>query len=190
MLFRSFNNTLLMTDGATSSKIGVINTNNSAFDTGAGNALIGDANNTTNTTKLIVNDAHREIYLNSVDITSICGNPSNPQYTLPIQFINNFSGGYNYSLAGSWQNVRQHNMFLPVELFTLTNGFNDWRADFAINCRNMTDQTNKEYAMYIEIADVNGSGSSYQSFLFNQATPFTTHRNNSTYSASSTQSEN
>ena len=42
--------------------------------------------------------------------------------------------------------------------------------------------------MYIEIQD--STSSTFLPFVFNNNTPFTTHKNNSTYTASSTQSEN
>ena len=57
-----------------------------------------------------------------------------------------------------------------------------------MNCNNMTNQDDKEYAMYIQILDMNNNP--FEANLFNLQTPFTTHKNASTYSNTSNHSEN
>ena len=164
----------------------LIGTDSIGLDTGAGTAIIGDANGSNHNTKLLVNDNHREIDLNAVDIMSNCG--SSQLYTLPIQFTNKYSSNYNYGTSGTWFNVASNVMNMPSELFTLTAGSTDWKVDFAINCWNMSNQSDKSYAMYVDILD--SSNTPYYGFLFNQSTPFTTHKNDSTYGNTNSHIEN
>jgi hypothetical protein len=126
------------------------------------------------------------IALNGTNITSDLGGGGN--YILPCQLTNKYTGGYAYTNAGSWEMVRSYDMYIPIP--QLTSGYTTWKMDFAINCWNMTNQDDKAYAMYIEIRDVNGGGSDYQGFLFNQTTPYTTHKNSSSYGATTSQIEN
>jgi hypothetical protein len=169
--------------------LSIIGTNTFAMDSSNGVGALGDVNNNSNHTNLIVNDPHREIDINSVDIISNCGTSGN-FYTLPILFTNKASGNYNYTNTSNWELVFATTMAIPVEQLNLTNGLTTWKMDFAINCWNMSNQSDKAYAMYIEIRDGSGSGTDYQGFLFNQNTPYTTHKNISTYSATVTSCEN
>ena len=148
--------------------------------------LAGDTDLAHNQTTLKINDAHREIDLNAVDILSNVG--SSIYYTLPINFTMKWKGNYNYSLNNNWEMVQHNQMNLPVEYFTLTGSQTAWRYEFAINCYNCNNQTDKAYAMYLEFVDSNSNA--FQSFCFNLNTPFTTHKNNSTYSATSNSIEN
>ena len=166
--------------------LSIIGSNTFAINSRNGVGAIGDVNNNSNYTNLLVNDPHREIDINSVDILSNCGGGN--YYTLPILFTNKASGNYSYTTSGNWQMVFINTMNIPVEQLSLTNGFNTWKMDFAINCWNMSNQSDKGYAMYIEIID--GSGADYQGFLFNQNTPYTTHKNSSTYSNTVNSCEN
>ena len=162
--------------------------NTLALNSNDGNTILGDTNNNYNKTNILINDTHREIDLNAVDIISNCGGGN--YYTLPIQFTNKATGNYNYTLNNNWEMVYSTNMNIPLEELTLTNGRTTWKLDFAINCFNMTFQTDKAYAMYIEIRDVNGTGNDYTGFLFNQNTPYTTHKNASTYNNTTNNVEN
>jgi hypothetical protein len=148
---------------------------------------IGDINNNGNYTKLLVDDGNRKIELNAVDIVSNIGTNAGSSYTLPIQFTNKASGSYSYppgsGSVNQWEMVYFNTMNIPLELLT-TSGYSTWKMDFAINCWNMTNQSDKAYAMYIEIRDV-GTGNDYQGFLFNQNTPYTTYKNGSGYSYNS-----
>jgi hypothetical protein len=150
----------------------------------------GGINLISNTSGIILNSniGNKTIELNSVDIVSNCN--TGVFYTLPIQFTNKSSSNYTYSNINNWEMVATSQMGIPLPLFTDTNGYNVWKMDFAINCWNMTDQNNKAYAMYIEIRDVNGSGNDYTGFLFNQNTPYTTHKLNSTYNFTNNNIEN
>jgi len=151
---------------------------------------IGDVGNAGNFTRIAVDDTTRTNEINSVDIVSNCGTGSSPNYILPIQFTNKTTGNYTLNNGNNWEMVASNTINIPLQLLTLTNGYNVWKMDFAINCYNMTNQSDKAYAMYIEIRDVNGSSIDYQGFLFNQNIPFTTHKNNSTYTATNSQIEN
>jgi len=155
-------------------------------NTAGGNFLAGDVNDVSNKTKLILNDTHKEIDLNAVDILSNGGSGSS--YIMPIQFTNKFNNSYDYNSAGSWQMVRDNNMNLPNELLTLTGGYNVWKMDFAINCYNMTTQSDKAYAMYIIFLD--NVGTPFQTWAFNNSTPYTTYKNSSSYGNTSSQIEN
>lgn len=148
--------------------------------------IAGDTDLAVNKTTIIINDVHREIDLNAVDILSNVG--SSIYYTLPINFTMKWTGNYNYSLNNNWEMVQHNQMNLPVEYFTLTGAQTAWRYEFAINCYNCNNQTDKAYAMYLEFVDSNSNA--FQSFCFNYNTPFTTHKNNSTYSATSNSIEN
>ena len=133
------------------------------------------------------NPSTSSIFLNAVDILSNAGNIG-IYYTLPINFTMNWSDNYNYTNINNWERVARNSMNLPVEYFTQTGTQTAWRYEFAINCFNCNNQIDKAYAMYIEFIDNNSN--SFQSFCFNLTTPFTTHKNNSTYSATSTAIEN
>jgi hypothetical protein len=154
-------------------------------NTGAGNFLAGDINNTSNKTQIIVNDTHREIDLNATDILSNAGSGT---YIMPIQFTNKFSSSYDYNSAGSWQMVRDNTMNLPNELLTVTGGYNVWKMDFALNCYNMTTQSDKAYGMYVVFLD--SASNPFQTWLFNNNTPYTTYKNSSSYGNTSSQIEN
>ena len=149
---------------------------------------IGDVGNAGNFTKIAIDDTTRTNEINSVDIKSSCGGAN--YYTLPIQFTNKANSNYTYNNPNTWEMVFSANMNIPLEQLTLTNGYTTWKMDFAINCWNMTKQTDKAYAMYIEVRDINGTGNDYTGFLFNKSTPFTTHKNASTYTATNSQIEN
>jgi hypothetical protein len=149
---------------------------------------LGDVGNAGNLTKIAIDDTTRTNEINSVDIKSSCGGTN--YYTLPIQFTYKVNSNYTYNSPNTWEMVFAGSMGIPLEQLTLTNGYTTWKMDFAINCWNMTNQSDKAYAMYIEIRDVNGTGNDYQGFLFNQNTPYTTRKNPSTYSATNTQIEN
>jgi hypothetical protein len=150
---------------------------------------IGDINNNGNYTKLLVDDGNRKIELNAVDIVSNIGTNAGSSYTLPIQFTNKASGSYSYPPPGNqWEMVYFNTMNIPLELLT-TSGYNIWKMDFAMNCTSMTNQNDEAYAMYIEIRNVH-AGNDYPGFLFKQGTPFTTHRNKSTYNFTSFDSQN
>ena len=168
-----------------------------------GTLTAGDADETNNKTTLYIEDSSRTIrmnaydtaggtggktQLNSVDILSNVGAVGSPPiFTLPINFTKKWDGGYSYNNPNNWELVRSVNMDLPVEYFTLSS-YTAWKIDVAFNCWNMTNQTDKAYAMYLEFVDNNST--SYTGICFNQNTPFTTHRNSSTYTATVSDCQN
>lgn len=166
--------------------LSILGSNTFAMDSSNGVAIIGDANNNSNTTRLVVNDGHREIDLNCVDLLNAYSG-SQPAVMTP-SFTNKQGGNINYGGGNSWQNVASNNMNIPDFLFTQTNGLYDWKLEFSLNCRNMNNQTDKALALYIEFLD--NVGHSFEPFNFNVNQPFTSHKNNSTYSLTSNQSEN
>jgi len=151
-----------------------------------GNLVAGDTDQAYNKTILYIDDSNRKIDLNAVDILSNTG--GNTSYVLPINFTTKWRGNYYYTNNNNWEMVQHINMNLPVEYFTLTGGLTAWKYEFAMNCYNCNNQTDKAYAMYLEFVDNNNN--SFQSFCFNFNTPFTTHKNHSTYSATSNSIEN
>lgn len=152
-------------------------------NTQSANCVIGDVFNTVNGTKVNITDANANLDLTAYDLTT-----SSSTYTLPVVLTSKSSGTVNYGSASSWDNVFHYHLNFPSNFVNPLSTFNIWKLDVTLNCTNMTDQANKELAIYCEFRD--GNGNSYTPWLFNQSTPYTNHRNQSTYSASSTQSEN
>lgn len=159
--------------------------NTLALDSGGGNTLIGDVQNSNQHTSILVNDGHKEVDLNCVDILN--GYNGSQMSVMTPSFSNKQSGNISYGATNTWQNVASNTFAIPDFYFTQSTN-SDWSISFALNCRNMNNQTDKALALYIEIQD--STSSTFLPFVFNNNTPFTTHKNNSTYTASSTQSEN
>lgn len=153
------------------------------IDSNSSTCRIGDVNVSNNGTLFQINDTHNNIDLQTKNFTT-----QGDTYTFPICFSSKNSGNVNYASPSNWVNVFHYSIPFPAFAIDSTSIYNVWKVEFHLNTTNMTDQTNKECAMYFEIEDA--SSALYNGFLFNQGTPFTTHRLNSTYSASSTQSEN
>ena len=160
--------------------------NTFAFDSGNGNLNMGDINDTQNKTKIQTNDAYKEIDLLCVDLLN--GTSGGTLSVMTPTFTNKQSGTISYGGGNGWSNVANNTFNIPDPYFTQTNGLHDWKIDFALNCRNMSNQSDKALAIYIEILDNNFT--SFVPFNFNLNTPFTTHKNNSTYTQTDTQSEN
>jgi hypothetical protein len=62
-------------------------------------------------------------------------------------------------------------------------GSNIWNLTVSINLWNVSNPTDKGFAFYINFEDSNLS--SYDSYAFNQTTPYTMHSNASTYNNTS-----
>jgi hypothetical protein len=152
-------------------------------NSGASTTQIGDIAGAGNSTKATINDSHNLIDLQCINLTA-----NSDTYTYPICFSSKNSGNVNYGSPSSWQEVFHYAIIFPSFAFNTNSTYTDWKIDFALNCRNMTDQSNKELAMYFELEDQ--TTTIYTPFLFNNNTPYTTYKNSSTYSATSTQSEN
>lgn len=153
------------------------------IDSSSSSCRIGDIGFTNNGTLFELDDPNNRIDLNARNLTCQGGT-----YTYPICFSNKSSGSPNYANPSSWEDIHHYNFPFPSYFADSINANNVWKIEFQMNCTNMNDQTNKELAMYIEFEDTNNI--IYNGFLFNQTTPFTTHKNASTYTASSQQSEN
>jgi hypothetical protein len=148
---------------------------------------LGDVGNQGHYTRIAVDDTTRAIELNSVDIIGNVGSGSSPYYTLPIHFTTKWSVSYNYSNTNNWELVASTFMNIPAEYFTLSN-YNVWKSEVAFNCFNMSNQTDKGHAMYLEFID--STGNPFSGFTFNYSTPFTARKNGSTYNNTSNNSEN
>lgn len=157
--------------------------NNFSVDTGSNNFECGDVGFVINGTRMAINDTHNNIDLRTKNFTT-----QGDTYTFPICFSSKSSGNITYSTPSNWQQVFHYQIPFPAFAVDSTSIYNVWKVEFQMNTSNMTDQTNKECAMYFEIEDA--VSAIYTGFLFNNATPFTTHRNGSTYYATSQQSEN
>lgn len=119
------------------------------------------------------------INLNSYNLITYSGS-----YTLPICYSHKMASTIDYSgLNNTWSNQHQSPMSLPSEFFNAANTFNQYKIEFSINMRQMTNPSDKALAMYFEFIDTNGAV--YTPFVFNQQTPFTRHSNASTYSDTS-----
>jgi hypothetical protein len=119
------------------------------------------------------------INLNSYNLITYSGS-----YTLPICYSHKMASTIDYSgLNNTWSNQHQSPMSLPSEFFNAANTFNQYKIEFSINMRQMTNPLDKALAMYFEFIDTNGAV--YTPFVFNQQTPFTRHSNASTYSDTS-----
>jgi hypothetical protein len=156
--------------------INILGSNTVAIDSSNGVALIGDCNQNSNKTQISVNDGHREIDLNCVDIlTAQLGTQFSvlsPNYTSIRQHSIYYSGG------NTWQIVDTYNFNIPDYTFSQSPN-QQWKYEFFINCYNMDNQSDKQRAIYIEILDSNGH--SFTSYCFNNNTPFTRFNNNSAY---------
>lgn len=151
----------------------VINSQNSTTQ-------IGDVNTIANGTNLTIDDFNYLVNTNAIMMTAY-----NNSYILPICYTHKMSSGINYiGVNNTWQNVYQDNMnTLPNEFFNLNNTFWDYKIEFSINLRNVSNPGDGGLALYFEILD--GNSVVYTPFLFNQNTPFTRHSNGSTYTATS-----
>jgi len=109
-------------------------------------------------------------------------------FIMPVTFTNELKDSYDYNTPNNWQMVKSNTMTIPTEIFTQPNGFYFWKIDFAINCWNMSVQSDKGYAMYVEFLD--SASTSFYSQVFNNSTPYTTYKNASNYSNTVSQTEN
>jgi hypothetical protein len=148
---------------------------------------LGDVGNQGNYTRIAVDDTVRIIELNSVDIIGNIGSGSSPYFTLPIHFTTKWSANYNYTNTNNWELVASTTMNIPPQYFTLST-YQVWKSEVAFNCFNMSPQTDKAFAMYLEFID--STGNPFSGFSFNYSYPFTTRKNNSTYTFTSNNSEN
>lgn len=153
------------------------------IDSSSNVCRIGDVNISNNGTLIELNDTHNNVDLRTRNFTT-----QGDTYTFPICFSSKSSGNVNYSSPSNWQQVFHYSIPFPAFAIDSTSIYNVWKIEFHMNTSNMTDQTNKECAMYFEIEDA--SSAIYTGFLFNNATPYTGRRDGSTYSATSQQSEN
>ena len=160
--------------------------NTIALDTAQGNAIIGDVNGNQNKTFLLINDTHKEIDLNCVDLFVNKAGSSNMVIT--PTYTNLWGGNISYGGGNSWQIANSNVMYVPNDLIAETNGRYDWKMEFAINCWGMNNQDDKARAFYIEILD--NASNVAQGFSFNYNIPYTVHKNTSTYSQTSSNSEN
>lgn len=169
-----------------SGKVNLLSTSAIILNSQYGVSKIGDADENNNKTYLIVNDAHKEIDLNCVDLLN--GFQGSQYAVISPSFTNKQGGGINYGGGNGWTNVASNTINIPDFYFLQTNGLTDWKLEFSLNCIFMSFQTDKALGIYIEFVDSNST--SYECFNFNHSQPFTTHKNTSTYTQSSSSSEN
>ena len=146
----------------------------------SGTTELGDVNGNTNKTKLSINDSQYQINSDAIMNTAY-----NYAYILPICYTHKMSNSFSYiGVNNTWQNVYQDVITnIPIEFFSPNNTFWDYKIEFSINLRSMSNTSDKGLALYFEILDSNSVV--YTPFLFNQPTPFTRHSNSSTYNATS-----
>lgn len=152
------------------------NSANVEINSSNGNSIMGDITGVGNFTTLRINDSHFNIDLDCINLTA-----NNDSYTYPICFTYRGSGNANYSTPSAFQDIFHQNINFPSFVMspdTLPQ-YATWKIEFALNCFNMIDQSNKELAIYFELEDTNSA--IYTPFLFNNGTPYTNHKNGSTY---------
>ena len=150
------------------------------LNSGSAITQLGDVNNTANGTNLTIDDGGYRVNTNAIMMTAYNGS-----YILPICYTKKMSETVIYiGVNNIWKNVYQEpiNGF-PNEFFNRNNTFWDYKIEFSINLRNVTNPTDKALALYFEILDAGGNV--YTPFLYNQTTPFTRLSNASTYTATS-----
>lgn len=152
------------------------NNNDLMINSGSSNTIIGDAYSASNSQKITVNNNHYLIDLNCINLTA-----NNDTYTYPICFSSKQNGSINYNTPGSFQDVLHYNINFPSFVMDVNtkSSYTDWKIEFALNCRNMTDQSNKELAIYFELEDA--ASTIYTPFLFNSTTPYTNYKNASSF---------
>lgn len=145
-----------------------------------GTTSLGDIDNAFNSTKITVDDGAYRVNTNAIMMTAY-----NSSYILPICYTHKISSNFSYiGVNNSWENVYQSNtLVLPTEFFNTNNTFWDYKIEFSINLRDLSNPADKGLALYFEILD--GNSNVYTPFLYNFPTPFTRHSNASTYNFSS-----
>jgi hypothetical protein len=156
-----------------------ISSNTVALDSATGNSIIGDAHGVQNNTSILVNDLHKEIDLNCVDLLTTRLGVGYPLSVISPSFTNIYGGSISYGGGTTWQNVATNTFSIPNYFVSETNGLYHWKMEFFINCFGMNQQNDKQRAMYIEIQD--SSSHSFYSYSFNQNIPFTKYINDSAY---------
>jgi hypothetical protein len=149
-------------------------------------AYIGDNTGAGHSTQIIVSDPNYSVDFNNAK--NLTATFSSQPFYLPICFSSKSGGSATYVAPSTWVQLHHFSIPFPSLLVDNDNLNTTWKIEFQLQTTNMTDQANKELAIYIDFQDI--STNIYTPFLFNQNTPFTTNKNPSTYSASSTQSEN
>ena len=129
------------------------------IDSIGGNFEAGDVNNSGSGSKIVINDGAKTISFACVDLLS--GAPQTTPNIIPINYSVINRSNFNYTNANNWELVTSQQLAIPDNQLTQTHGYNSWKIEFYINMRDMTNQTDKERAMYIEILDVTN-----QQFLF------------------------
>jgi len=135
---------------------------------------IGDINTVVNGTKLVVHDGHYNIDLTTTNLTM-----SNEGFTLPICFTKIITDNTEYNNINTFETIYTTTMDFPTFVMDVNSTFTTWKIEFALNCRNMSDQTNTDLAIYFELEDSNANV--YTPFAFNDNNPYTIAKNQSTY---------
>ena len=166
--------------------ISVVNGNSLTIDSSYGNCAIGDVTNVANGCKISLDDSTKTITFACVDLLS--GAPQTTPNIIPINYSAINRSNFNYTNPNNWELVTSQQLAIPDNQLTQTNGFNSWEIKFFINMTDMTNQADKQRAMYIEILDVGNQ--SFKPFTFNLDTPYTMWDNPSQYTNTSTSSQN
>lgn len=152
------------------------------IDSNAAVATIGDHFGSANNTKLNVNDPVKAVNFNCPNLLW------NENYTLPVIFSYKYSGGMSYGYqngTNTWEMVREDTINFPLFFYDPMLAITDYKIDININFYSMQNPSDKGLAFYFHFIDSNGNG--YMPFCVNYDFPYTAHRNNSTYSATSSE---
>ena len=120
--------------------------------------------------------ASTDITLQSASLGTINTNaPNSNSYgnALPI-CLNVFEQGtWSYTLGGqAFQNVFSTTIPLPTQFFAENTTYTStrWQINFDMNCWNFANAGDKGFAIYLLFLD--SGGNTYDTFLYNQQTPF------------------
>jgi hypothetical protein len=136
----------------------------------SGTIALGDVNNTLgNNCKIEVLSTNDTIGLNGYNVNSY-------GFAMPICFTRERTAdNFTYNLGGqAWENVYTVNFAVPYEFFCQnpSAGYTSskWKIEFALNCFQFSNPTDKGIGLYIEFQDP--ASSIYTPNTFNQSTPF------------------
>ncbi len=166
--------------------ISVVNGNSLTIDSSYGNCAIGDVTNVANGSNISLDDNTKKISFACVDLLS--GAPQTTLNIIPINYSAVYGNNLEYTNPNNWELVTSQSLAIPNNQLTQTNGYTSWEIKFFINMTDMTNQIDRQRAMYIEILD--SSNQSFKPFVFNLDNPYTMYGNASLYANTSTSSQN
>jgi len=141
---------------------------------------MGDVLGNANGTKLIANDPIQSVILNGINILGYFH--TEPSAIMPINYSTRLHSNFSYPGGNTFQHIITGTMAIADTQIT-SSSYNQWRMEFALNCYSMTNQTDKGFALFVRFVD--GASAIFEPYCFNMKSPYTEHKNGSTYSQTS-----